>query len=265
MPRFPLSTFSLFLLAASTGLPATAPAQTGGHTVMAVFAHPDDERIVGPLLHQLAAAGDRVVWVVSTDGSKGVTDFAGIPAGPKLAAVRAGESRCAAEKLGIPAPVMLGLEDGGLASFNVLGKLRQELTTLVEKYRPEVVLTIGPEGGTGHPDHRLVGNVITGVIGGLDWRDPPTLYYATIPAEREHDAPRANPHVTAVRERYLPVQIPFTPADLKAAQASYDCHASQYTPEGRQAVDRYLAHFWGGKIYLRPAFGSAERTSRLFN
>jgi LmbE family N-acetylglucosaminyl deacetylase len=245
-------------------LPKVAPAQAGGHTVMAVFAHPDDERIVGPLLHRLAREGNRVVWVVSTDGSKGVTDFAKIPAGPELARVRAGESRCAAEKLGIPAPIMLGLEDGGLASFRALTQLRDTLTKLVEKHRPEVIFTIGPEGGTGHPDHRLVGDVITGVVGGLDWPDPPMLYYASIPLERTRTAPKANPWVTPLLERYLPVRVPFTQEDLKAAQASFDCHESQYTKEGREAVDRMLAYDWDGRIWLRPWVASIEPRTELF-
>jgi LmbE family N-acetylglucosaminyl deacetylase len=255
----------LYLLLAGLVLaPEAAAAQAGGHTVMAVFAHPDDERIVGPLLARLAREHDRVVWVVSTDGSKGVTPFAGIPAGPKLAAVRAGESRCAAEKLGIQPPILLGLEDAGLSSFEALGRLRTELTRLVQQYRPAVVLTIGPEGGTGHPDHRLVGNVITEVVGGLDWPDPPTLYYASLPAERMRDAPPARPHVTPVLERYLSVRVPFTSQDLAAARASYDCHASQYTAAQRDSVDAMLAHGFAGSIWLRPAFASATPATELF-
>lgn len=246
------------VLAAIAALPTGAAAQAGGHTVMAVFAHPDDERIVGPLLHRLAREGDRVVWVVSTDGSMGVTDHARIPAGGPLERVRAGESRCAAEKLGIDPPILLGLEDGGLASFTALGTLRNELRELVEKYRPEVVLTIGPEGGTGHPDHRLVGDVITEVVQGLGWPNPPMLYYASLPAERMRDAPPANPHVTSIPERYLTVRVPFTPQDLQAAHASYACHASQYTPAQQDSVNAYLAHGFDGRIWLRPWFGDAQ-------
>jgi LmbE family N-acetylglucosaminyl deacetylase len=261
--RFHLGPLHL-LLAGLALAPSAASAQAGGRTVMAVFAHPDDERIVGPLLARLAREHDRVVWVVSTDGSKGVTPFARIPAGPELAAVRARESRCAAEKLGIEPPILLGLEDAGLSSFAALGRLRTELTRLVEKYRPAVVLTIGPEGGTGHPDHRLVGDVITEVVGMLDWPDPPALYYASIPAERMHDAPPARPHVTPVLERYLGVRVPFTPRDLAAARASYDCHASQYTAAQRDSVDAMLAHAFAGSVWLRPAFTSERPRTELF-
>ena len=73
MPRFPLSTFSLFLLAASTGLPATALAQTGGHTVMAVFAHPDDDAYgaAGSVALHADEPGFRFVLVHATFGEQG--------------------------------------------------------------------------------------------------------------------------------------------------------------------------------------------------
>src|SRR5687768_9035862 len=169
--RLRLASLALLLLAAL--LPRAAAAQGSPRTIMAVFAHPDDERIVGPLLARFAREGHRVHWVIATDGSKGVRDYAGIPAGPALAAARAEESRCAATRMGIPAPTMLGLEDGGLASFDALGRLRREVARIVEEVRPQAILTIGPEGGTGHPDHRLLGNVATEAVQGLSAPDRP--------------------------------------------------------------------------------------------
>ena len=261
--RFRLSPLCLLLAIAGT-VPRPAGAQVGGRTLMAVFAHPDDERIVGPLLARYAREGNRVYLVVATDGSKGVRDYAGIPAGERLAAVRTAEARCAAEKLGIEPPILLGLEDGGIASFENLGRIREEVARLVATHRPEVIFTIGPEGGTGHPDHRLVGNVVTEVVAGIADARPPMLYYASLPAERMRDAPAATPRVTPLPERYLPVQIPFTPADLAAARASFACHASQYTEQEREAVNRALAHGFDGRVHLRPWFTAAERTTELF-
>lgn len=254
----------LLLLILGAGLiPGAAAGQAAGGTLMAVFAHPDDERIVGPLLARYAREGHRVHLVIATDGSKGVTDHAGIPAGARLAQVRAQETRCAADRLGIEPPIFLGLEDGGLASFNSLGRLREELTRLVGTLRPDALLTIGPEGGTGHPDHRLVGNVVTEVVQSLAAPEPPALYYASLPAERMRNAPPARPSVTAIPERYLPVQVPFAPRDLNAARASFACHASQYTEKQQEAVNRALAHGFSGRVHLRPWHGSGERTSDI--
>ena len=39
--------------------------------------------------------------MIATDGSKGVRDHAGIPAGPQLAAARFKEAECAVSRLGV--------------------------------------------------------------------------------------------------------------------------------------------------------------------
>lgn len=254
----------LLLLAAAALLPAAAAGQTGAGTLLAVFAHPDDERIVGPLLARYAREGHRVHLVIATDGSKGVTSHAGIPAGAGLARVRASEARCAAERLGIEPPTIVGLEDGGLASFANLGTLRQELRRLLGTLRPDALVTIGPEGGTGHPDHRLVGNVATEVVQSVTDGEPPALYYASVPAERMRSSPQARPMYTPLPERYLSVQVAFTPADLQAADRAFDCHESQYTAAQRNAIKRMLEHGFDGRVHLRPWNGSAERASELF-
>ena len=231
----------------------TAPTQVGRRpaTILAVFAHPDDERIVGPLLAGYARRGARILWVVATDGRKGVTPFAHIPAGDSLAHVRAGEARCAARALGIGGPRLLGLEDAGLASFEALDALRDSVAGILGELHPDVVLTFGPEGGTGHPDHRLVGDVVSELVQrGADGA-PPALFYASLPAERMRTAPRAEPTVTPMADRYLTVSVPFSPADLEATHHEFACHASQYTPEQQAMVMRYLEHGWAGAVRLR--------------
>ncbi len=119
--------------------------------LLAVFAHPDDERVIGPLLSRLSREGREVHLVIATDGSKGVRDHAGIPAGPALAAARKLEAECAAKRLGVRQLHLLGLEDGGLASFANLARLRTELEKIIGGVQPEAIFTFGPEGGTGHP------------------------------------------------------------------------------------------------------------------
>src|SRR5689334_7945055 len=112
---------NLLVAAALAAIPSVTPAQAKG-PVLAVFAHPDDERVIGPLLSKLARQGRETHLVIATDGSKGVRDFAHIPAGPQLAAARTKEANCAATRLGVRHLHQLGLPDGGLASFNVLAK-----------------------------------------------------------------------------------------------------------------------------------------------
>src|SRR5947199_908474 len=122
--NIPVPVFAVLALVAAAPLSAQTH---NARPILAVFAHPDDERVVGPLLARLAREGRETHLVVATDGSQGVRDFAHIAAGAPLAAARAKEASCAATRLGVRRLHMLGLPDGGLASFEVLGKLRAAL------------------------------------------------------------------------------------------------------------------------------------------
>src|SRR6266496_4466978 len=130
-------------MALATIIPHSARAQNT-RPILDVFAHPDDERVIGPLLSRLAREGRETHLVIATDGSKGVRDFAKIPAGPELAAARTKEAMCAANRLGVRKLHLLGLPDGGLASFEELGKLRSALVAIIDSLKPAAIITIGP-------------------------------------------------------------------------------------------------------------------------
>ena len=223
-----------------------------GRPLLAVFAHPDDERVIGPLLSRLGREGREVHLVIATDGSKGIRDFAGIPAGPSLAAARKLEAECAAKRLGVRQLHLIGLEDGGLASFANLGRLRTELRNIVARLQPAAIITFGPEGGTGHPDHRLVGMIATEVVQSPELHRSVDLFYASLPAERLRTAPPSSPGVNGVAEELLTVRIPFESEDLVAARESFACHRTQYTPAEMDPINKTLAHVWNGRVYLRP-------------
>jgi LmbE family N-acetylglucosaminyl deacetylase len=201
--------------------------------------------------------------VIATDGSQGVRDFAKIPAGAALAAVRAKEASCAAKRLGVRRLHSLGLPDGGLASFEELGKLRSALVAIVDSLGPAAIITFGPEGGTGHPDHRLVGDVVTQIVQGDSRYATLDLLYASLPTERLRTAPPAEPTVNGMAESLLTVRVPFEERDLAAGREEFACHRSQYAPAEMDAVNRYLAHAWNGTVWLRPWTG-ALRDPGLF-
>jgi LmbE family N-acetylglucosaminyl deacetylase len=249
--------------AAAAATPRVAPAQTS-RPILAVFAHPDDERVIGPLLSRLARDGRETHLVIVTDGSKGVTDFAHIPAGAELAAARTKEAECAAKRLGVRKLHLLGLPDGGLASFNVLGKMRAGIAAIIDSVRPGVIITFGPEGGTGHPDHRLVGDVTTQIVeSDARYANNIDLLYASLPTELLRTAPRAEPTVNGMAESLLTVRVPFTDEDLAAGREEFACHKSQYTPTQMAAVNAYLAHAWNGTVWLRPWNGALHNPNAL--
>src|SRR3954452_24493871 len=126
-------------------LPRAAVAQST-RPILAVFAHPDDERVIGPLLSRLAREGRETHLVIATDGSKGVRDFAHLAAGTELTNARVGEATCAAGRLGVRQLHLLGLPDGGLASFEQLSQLESKLVALFDSLRPAAIITFGREG-----------------------------------------------------------------------------------------------------------------------
>jgi LmbE family N-acetylglucosaminyl deacetylase len=236
-------------------LPRSTQAQAS-RSIVAVFAHPDDERVIGPLLSRLAREKRETHLVIATDGAKGVRDFARIPAGAELAAARAKEAACAANRLGVRRLHMLGLPDGGLAAFEVLGQLRSGLVAIIDSLTPAAIITFGPEGGTGHPDHRLVGDVVTQIIQSDARYARVDLLYASLPSERLATAPPAQPTVNGMAQALLTVRVPFEERDLLAGREEFACHRSQYEPAEMDAINRYLAHAWNGSVWLRPWNGA---------
>lgn len=247
------------LAAISVAVAAIIPSLTQAQSrrpIVAVFAHPDDERVIGPLLSRLAREGSETHLVIATDGAKGVRDFAHIPAGAELAAARVKEANCAAKRLGVRQLHLLGLPDGGLASFDVLGKLRTALVGIIDSLRPAAIITFGPEGGTGHPDHRLVGDVVTQIVQADARHAAIDLLYASLPTERLRTAPRANPTVNGMTEALLTVRVPFEQQDLVAGRQEFACHRTQYAPAEMDSVNAYLAHAWNGRVWMRPWNGT---------
>lgn len=243
--------------------PSPAPSSK---TLLAIFAHPDDEATVSPVLAKYAAEGVTVYLAIATDGRYGVTEHAKIPAGDSLAAVRAEEAKCAAEKLGIQPPILFGLHDQ-LKMAEGFGPVHDQLNTMREKVKelfttlkPDVVITWDASGWTGHHDHRLVHAIVTDVFQTQKWEKPVQLYYSAIPTG---NLPADSPMQLATTDKsYLPVKISVSDSDYEKALASWHCHKSQYTPETVEGMHQLVKGSLQGTAYFMPAgVVSTEKTS----
>ena len=233
---------------------SVAPAASGtSGTLVAVFAHPDDETIVAPALAHAARNGATVYVVVATDGRRGVSKHAGIPAGDSLATVRAAEARCSAATLGARPPILLGFEDAGLAVLSPwpgepLDRMARRVDSTLRALHPDVVLTWGPEGGYGHQDHRLVGDVVTqvfqsGAVGSA------RLLYVGFTADRIAGAPRwYGSRVYPTAPALLTTRITFDERDREAARRAIACHKSQATEADMNESFTALTHLWNGVV-----------------
>src|SRR5262245_34607172 len=124
-------------------------------TVLGVWAHPDDEAYLSAgLMALVRRTGGRVVCVTATLGEHGTDDAVTWPP-DRLARTRAHELDAALAQLGVAERRLLGFEDGTLDGVPLeLGAGR--VLRLLRDVQPDTIVTFGPEGMTGHPDHRAV-------------------------------------------------------------------------------------------------------------
>jgi len=270
MPRFGRHLVLAMLTVASSV--STRPARALGQgaatsssprTLVAVFAHPDDETMVGPLLaHYAGQQATRVFLVIVTNGDKGVTPFANIPAGEALEAVRVKEAECASEALGIQPPVLLGLPDGGLASSQAMAAAAEKLGKVLGELKPDAIVTWGPDGGYGHPDHRLVSALVTQLVQAGD--TTPLLYYAGLPKSRlQSDAIkelRFPAPFAPVVDDLLNTRVPYTANDASRARKSLACHKSQFPPQSMDLISTLTESIHQGAMHLRLWTGGPRRT-----
>ena len=250
--------------ACTRGGAPVAALPTSPRTLVAVFAHPDDETLVAPALARYAREGVRVFLVIATDGRRGANAHARIPAGDSLAKVRANEARCSARALGLEPPILLGFPDAELADFapwpgKRLDTLATRTDSVLRALRPAVVVTWGPEGGYGHSDHRLVGNVVTQIFqsGALPAATP--LFYAGFPESRTSAAPPwYGQKIHPVSGALLTATATFNSDDRQAAAKSVACHWSQATLEEQAGNMRALDHLWQGAVTFQQWGGGRQ-------
>jgi LmbE family N-acetylglucosaminyl deacetylase len=134
-------------------------------SLLGVWAHPDDEAYLsaGLMMHAVDE-GRRVVCVTATKGEAGFPDD-----DPRSAAersqIRETELAACLEALGVTEHRWLGYADGGCAGVDDEEAARA-IAAIVDEVRPDTVLTFGPDGITGHPDHQAVSAWVTAAFDG---------------------------------------------------------------------------------------------------
>ncbi len=129
--------------------------------LLGVFAHPDDESFsVGGTLAKYAAGGAEAMIVSATRGQAGQIRDARVATRRTLGAVREQELRRACQTLGVRHVECLDYMDGALQDVD-RPVLVGSLVRVIRTFRPDVVLTLGPDGAYGHPDHVAVSAAVT--------------------------------------------------------------------------------------------------------
>ena len=262
-------------------------AQPPAPSVLAVFAHPDDESIAcGGLLARCAAEAIPVSLLCLTRGGLGQVDD---PARLRMGEMRARELAAATCLLGIQDVMLLDHRNGFLPWVD-RSLLEAEIAAVLRRLRPTIVVTFDDDGLYWHPDHIVVHERTTAAVGSLG-DQAPALYYVQVPKgsmrtawQAATRAAEARGDLDAVRPFALGVEVDayglFTNAPTLALDVSAQavdklrairCHGSQLLGD---ALDRLpesaAADALGLELYRRARAGAQgatflDRISRPFD
>lgn len=133
--------------------------------LMAIVAHPDDESLaLGGTLVAYAAQGVETSVVMATRGERGWFGYPDVYPGPaKLGQMREAELRKATQYLGVTDLAFLDYLDGELADADA-DEATAKIVAEIRRFRPDVVVTFGPDGLYGHPDHIAISQLTTSAV-----------------------------------------------------------------------------------------------------
>ena len=146
-------------------------------TMLVVGAHPDDETFTaGGLMAEGVLSGERVVCITATRGEEGSQDEQRWPPAD-MGRIREAELKRCLAVLGVGEHHWLGYIDGRCDTVDPT-EATEKIRVFIEEVRPDSVLTFGPDGMTGHSDHKCVSSWTTAAFAQAA-KPGARLYYAT--------------------------------------------------------------------------------------
>jgi len=220
---------------------------------LAIFAHPDDETFrPGGTLALLAWQGVHIEVLTFTHGEAGSCGDPPLCTPDELPAVRERELQAACAALGIQSLRLLEYIDGHLQEADRKAMIAQILS-VVNETQPQVLLSFGPDGLSGHPDHIAVGQWTAEAFRHAEGIS--ALYTVAVPQSLAEALSMRQVHAVPDETIALAVDISTVwETKLTAMRA----HATQMSsspmmsaPEERQRL------FFGQEYFARPAVRSA--------
>jgi LmbE family N-acetylglucosaminyl deacetylase len=202
--------------------------------LLAVMAHPDDESMgTGGLIVRHTRNDVMVHVVCATRGEQG---WGGKPPGARredLAKIRTAEMEGAAAALALAGVEIWDYPDGGVGKSDhteITQRIWQAITTV----RPAAVVTWGPDGGYGHPDHIAIGSCTDAAVAAMPEGDRPALYHLAVD-EQLAEFYREAERLTSPDGGALPVAVldhvdvvmDLSSDEVQMKLRAIDCHESQ--------------------------------------
>jgi len=227
--------------------------------LMGIWPHPDDEAYLSAgLMARMAEAGRRVTVLTLTRGEKGTSDPTDFDQ-PHFAERRERELRASLAELGVDDVRVLDYRDGECDLVdNEVAIVR--ITEQIDAVGPDVVITFGPDGITGHRDHRIVSAWVTDA-----WRrvGHGELLYATMTDAFVARHAELHEAIGLFTERggdgaasYPPDQIALTcdlsDDELDRKRRALGRHASQTQPLAALMGEDTYRTWWRTEWFRRP-------------
>jgi LmbE family N-acetylglucosaminyl deacetylase len=224
-------------------------------TLLAVFAHPDDESYrPGGTLALLARHGVRVHLLTATHGEAGSCGDPPLCSPDELPSVRERELRCACAALGIEPPRLLDYQDGHLRAIDP-EQIIAQILKVVGEVRPQVILTFGPDGVSGHPDHVAIGHCAAEAFHRAE--EVAALYTVAVPLSLAQRL--AMTRVQAVPDETITLRVDVLSV-WETKLTAIRCHATQLSSSPiMQTTQEKQRLFFGTEYFVRAALRQPER------
>ena len=278
------------------------------HRLLACFAHPDDEAFpVGGALAAHTRRGVDVRLITTTLGEEGEIRQEGSATRETLGRIREVELSCAVQALRLNSNDVWGYRDSGMQGWESnrhpkafinadANAVVERLVLEMRRFRPQVVLSFGPDGLYGHPDHIAISNHATTAFhlatdpsaypeqmdAGLEPYRPQRLFYSVRPqgfrrqwAEALRGEgiawpwPSPEQELQGVPENEVHLELDVAGnGDMEAKIACILCHRTQVAPDWPyHRVPRHVtARILGREFYVRahPPVTEGETVSADF-
>jgi LmbE family N-acetylglucosaminyl deacetylase len=206
--------------------------------LMVIVAHPDDESFpIGGTIAKTVAEGGEVMLVTATRGEAGISGLSPEESGR----LREQELRAACDVLGVSALRFLDYVDGTLDRVDAHTAI-DRLIALMRAFCPDAIITFGPDGISGHPDHVTVHHWVTAAFERArraGWAH--RLYYIT-PSAASAQGCGVPPSSKQVGGAVAFIDVG---AHLVTKVRAMQCHASQHPPfagDPEEAASQLVCH-----------------------